>query len=862
MSIKKAQFLTFTLLFVFALLLPIRVAAAQSNNTNHMVRLVYFLPSDRPAQPERVRALRQLIKDAQEFYADEMQRHGFGRKTFTTETNRRGEPVVHRVNGKFNEDYYYEPLSDSKIWEEVYEHFDALEHVYFIAIDLSHEALNGGDSCGLGGFGLIPMGGHSELFAGKIAFRHRDETSGEENLGGSAIIPVSGDCFEDTRGYLHPLRATTHELGHAFGLDHDFRDTDAVVGGRGYRLSKCAAEWLFVHRFFNTYPTGRNRSGSIKLLQLSASGQSEIHLRFQVNDPDGLHQAQLLVPEDGSWGPLKLIGCQELAGQKQTLEFVTAELLAAPPVERVVLQFMDKGGNITWATFLIDINSVLPPPKVVSIPDRNLARVIRETLGLGRNARITDQQMLTLRELDAKENQIKNLTGLEHARQLTGLFLYNNEIRSVNPLTGLTQLRVLGLDNNQINNIRPLSGLTQLELLYIGGNQINNSGVRHLTKLQQLKGLSLYGNKISNIKPIAKLTKLEALWLSHNKIRDVSPLAELVNLETLHLDGNPIKDFSPLANLTNLQEVVLAEESETRFLSSGPKIEGPWLWMIVPTGRIGGKAAATSGKDYLAVATKRAVTEKQIATKGATVGKRVRNRKWTWGKLAPTGGDNIMETVRAIGLARSSDINNHVAYASIALRSPRKQKTTMYVGSDDAVKVWLNGKLVHDNPIDRGAEDYQDSFPVTLKKGKNILLVAVYEWGGTWSGFFGFENDAKYTVIVPASVMNRSPAAPQLLTPDQTSVLPNYPNPFNPETWIPYQLSEPADVILSIYAVNGRLVRTLDLGHQPAGTYQNKSRAAYWNGRNEVDEPVASGIYFYTLTANDFTATRKMLILK
>ena len=98
--------------------------------------------------------------------------------------------------------------------------------------------------------------------------------------------------------------------------------------------------------------------------------------------------------------------------------------------------------------------------------------------------------------------------------------------------------------------------------------------------------------------------------------------------------------------------------------------------------------------------------------------------------------------------------------------------------------------------------------------------------------------------------------------PEVTSLLPNYPNPFNPETWMPYQLAKPADVTLTIYDINGCLVRDLDLGHQRAGTYESKSRAAYWDGRNAQGEPVASGVYFYRLKAGDFSATRKMLIRK
>ena len=100
------------------------------------------------------------------------------------------------------------------------------------------------------------------------------------------------------------------------------------------------------------------------------------------------------------------------------------------------------------------------------------------------------------------------------------------------------------------------------------------------------------------------------------------------------------------------------------------------------------------------------------------------------------------------------------------------------------------------------------------------------------------------------------------IRPTETQLLANYPNPFNPETWIPYQLAAPTDVTVTIYAVDGRVVRTLALGHQPIGIYQDKSRAAYWDGKNALGEPVASGVYFYTLTAGEFTATRKMLIRK
>ena len=127
--------------------------------------------------------------------------------------------------------------------------------------------------------------------------------------------------------------------------------------------------------------------------------------------------------------------------------------------------------------------------------------------------------------------------------------------------------------------------------------------------------------------------------------------------------------------------------------------------------------------------------------------------------------------------------------------------------------------------------------------------------------------DAKAANVDPAGIA----ALEQLLAaltraeaplPKETVLLANYPNPFNPETWIPYQLSAAAEVTVTIHSSDGKLVWTLELGQVPAGIYQSRSRAAYWDGRNAQGEPVASGIYFYTLTAGDFSATRKMVIRK
>lgn len=125
--------------------------------------------------------------------------------------------------------------------------------------------------------------------------------------------------------------------------------------------------------------------------------------------------------------------------------------------------------------------------------------------------------------------------------------------------------------------------------------------------------------------------------------------------------------------------------------------------------------------------------------------------------------------------------------------------------------------------------------------------------------------DVNDLVLVATAIDNANSAysAPaQPLAPTETTLLPNYPNPFNPETWIPYQLSKDSNVTITIYDTQGVIVRTLPIGFQYAGFYTNRSRAAYWDSRNEIGEPVASGMYFYQLQAGNLSLLRKMLILK
>ena len=123
--------------------------------------------------------------------------------------------------------------------------------------------------------------------------------------------------------------------------------------------------------------------------------------------------------------------------------------------------------------------------------------------------------------------------------------------------------------------------------------------------------------------------------------------------------------------------------------------------------------------------------------------------------------------------------------------------------------------------------------------------------------------DAK--ALLPSQPVSVDPKGKQIVmlgALKRNQLLQNFPNPFNPETWIPFQLANESDVTIHIYATTGQLVRRLSLGTIPTGDYTSQSKAVYWDGRNQIGESVSSGVYLYTITADGFAATRKMLIRK
>ena len=442
------------------------------------------------------------------------------------------------------------------------------------------------------------------------------------------------------------------------------------------------------------------------------------------------------------------------------------------------------------------------PGASVYIPDPNLRAVIEENLGKTPNAPITVEEMATLERIFPEEKGISDLTGLEFATNLEWLKIQGNQISDLSPLAGLTKLDLLDISGNEISDLSPLTGLTNLRHIKVShnnisdlsplaglpnlkrfdswGNPVSNllplvelevidicggepdistlegaknlkelyllgggiSDVSSVAKLTGLTRLGVAGNPLSDISPLATLTGLKWLELSENRISDISPVAKLKNLTWLHVGGNMISDFSPLDGFS--KDVTIINHTNPGFPQGGPKIEGPWLWVLVPEADVRGGTDDQLARDLLAEVSGGAVTEVKVSTLGATEGNPVGNEVWYSDKIPPTGRNNIEEVLTAEVLA--GPFVPGVIYGCIVLYSPQQQEVTLFVGNDGGGKVLLNGALVHEKLRGARGTDYQHFVPVTLKEGVNVLLVATRTGG---NGFWGFNPEAEYTVLNP-----------------------------------------------------------------------------------------------------------------
>ena len=527
------------------------------------------------------------------------------------------------------------------------------------------------------------------------------------------------------------------------------------------------------------------------------------------------------------------------------------------------------------------------------------------------------ESAIKLSWLDLWDNNISDISALAGLTNLSWLRLDGNNISDISALAGLTNLSRLRLDDNNITDISAMSGLTHLAELNLGNNSVSDiSAVSNLTNLTEL---NLLNNNITDISALAGLTNLTSLNLLGNSVSDISVVSNLTNLTRLNLGNNSVSDISALAGLANLISLQLSYNSISDLsplvvnigLGDGDEVDvrgNPLSYLSINThipalqnrgvtvrfdNRAHPALLKISGDSQKgmsgAVLSDPFVVEVQDANGSALTGISV-----TFAVTA--GGGTLSTTITRTdenGRAQNTlTLGPNLGTNTVSVSAPGIESTVTFYAISDTEPPPITADVNSD-----GSVNVLDLVVIASELGNTgTNLVADVNGDGVVNildlvlvaGMFvdtaaapsaqpqvpetltavevqGWLTDAR-ALEVRDPIMKRGIMVLEQflvsLTPTETELLINYPNPFNPETWIPYRLAKDAFVTLTIYDLSGHVVRTLDVGHRIASAYEKRSKAIYWNGRNDVGEQVASGVYFYTLTAGDYSATRRMVILK
>ena len=511
--------------------------------------------------------------------------------------------------------------------------------------------------------------------------------------------------------------------------------------------------------------------------------------------------------------------------------------------------------EVSAAGFSVTFNAVAVPP--VDIPDPNLRAALAESFDNAPGTPIAPAEIATMLHLEARDANITDLTGLEHATNLHSLILGYGEVGN----------------SNAVKDLSPLADLIQLTYLDLAGNSI--SDISAVTGLTNLTWLHLWGNPISDISPLVGLTNLTTLYLGNINISDISPLVAntgLGNEDLVNVQYNPLSYQSIHTHIPILQSrgVTVEFDNQTHpalLKISGDSQKGAALAPLSHPFVV--EAQDANGSPIAGISVTFTVTSGG-GTLSTTTTRTDRNgRAQSTLTLGPNLGTNTVQ-VSAAGI--------EVPVTFHAVSDTESPSIAADVNSDGSVNI-LDlvviaselGNAGHNLTVDVNGDDVVNILDLILVAGmfdgaaaapaaqpqvpETLTAVEVQGW----------LTDAR-ALEVRGPIMKRGfLVLEQLLlslTPKETELLANYPNPFNPETWIPYRLAENAFVTLTIYDGNGRVVRTLNVGHRIAAVYERQSQAIYWNGKNNLGEQVASGVYFYTLSAGNYSATRKMMILK
>ena len=947
-------FLVFLTLITF---LSLPNSFAQEGMPKYVVRTVYFVPNDLLPDPNMEDDLRTLMKDVQKFYADEIERHGFGRKTFRLETDETGKVVVHRVIGQFDTSHYYF-AAHAAIEFEINKRFDDIsKNIYMTSVATE----NGLNCYGIGSGVNTNWTAHE----GVSYTHHKGATH-------------NGSCGPP-RDFFG---VTLHELGHAFSLPHDFRT--AGIMSYGYKdlplsLSKCAAEWLDVHRYFNEQSSDiKNARTRIEYLPILAYPPNAVILRFELSDPDGLHQARIIGYSKNYTnrsGP-GLIACKSLNGTSATVEFITTELGPVGTGKAdMILNVMDKHGNYTNDPIpfseediqafraadksQVDINSDgivnandripadilkisgdnqqglpndwLPEPFVVRVVDATGAPVV----GVEVIFRVTpyppeNQDLEWLRSDYGLLSNTESRTDAD-GRAQTFLFL-GYQVETHEPVVHVSvagvskQIRFNAMarekvliDPSEYPNIYWVDAIDNHLYGPEGSEWVHAVQVQSIAydgrnrQMYWIEGLLSMGNYCAAIKsttldgPFSPHPHIEvATFMNMPVSLAIHPLQSKLywtnnrgEIQTCNLDGSNIENL--ITGLDSPKHITIDTARSKLYWTDGQErilsadLNGKNIQTFLRSPQTLGHITVAGDHLYW--------SEKISETEGVIRGADLKQHRL-----------KVLYRLDSVPVGLAVDLASEKLYWTDTQGRIRRANLNGSQIEDVIIGLLVPGSIVLDIP--HTMEESLPAAPPPLAADVNAdgtvniqdLVQVAANFGETGENAADVNGDGQVNIqdlVAVAAAFGEAAAAPAahativenltatevkhylhaaqhanltdptfqrgvevlkhllaLLTPKETALLPNYPNPFNPETWIPYQLATPAEVAIRIYAVDGSLVRVLSLGHKTTGIYQTRTRAAYWDGRNNLGEPVASGLYFYTLTAGDFTATRKMVVRK
>ena len=533
--------------------------------------------------------------------------------------------------------------------------------------------------------------------------------------------------------------------------------------------------------------------------------------------------------------------------------------------------------------------------QTVDIPDANLRAAIGEVLGKASLDPITTADMETLTEISAPNANISDLTGLEHATNLTTLDLDENNITDISPLvanTGLGDGDVVSVDGTPLSYT---SINTHIPTLRSRGVEVRANNLKPPTLEYTLSisvGLNLIHVplKVTAVDGVAKTIEsisdlYDALggadavnflitydtstqgWLTYFGVVDrgtasdkaltdqMGIIAGIKTDTSVRLTGKPLgTNGSSTISLNQGRNIVGLPLRDSRInrVSDLLSLEGI-------RGNVPGGVLVTVNGDFKLVG--RAGDPNDIPITGGQ-GFILTVQRATTVTLSGEGWTNVSATAASPQIL--TGIKGTDTTPVLALGGEIVDEVSGVNRSDFrvAVKNLSTGRRVAATPSDDGA-GYRltvvDIETMRAARVSDVLEITVQ----STSPFIGVK-PLRYTVTAldVKRGLIRLPALVAYEIPKETELLANYPNPFNPETWIPYRLAEDAFVTLTIYDREGHAVRAIDVGHRVAAVYESRSKAIYWDGRNAVGEQVASGVYFYHLSTGDYSATRKMIILK